>query len=70
MQVSTEKFINKFDNYVLFSRLTEDYNPGYNLSDSSEGLSKEVREKKGYTGFFAGGVGEEGAGNAVDHQLH
>ena len=52
--MSTEKFITKFNNYVLISRLTEDYNPGYNLSDSSEELSKEVREKKGYTGVLAG----------------
>lgn len=51
--MSTEKFITKFNNYVLISRLTEDYNPGYNLSDSSEELSKEVREKKGYTGVLA-----------------
>lgn len=52
MQVSTEKFINKFDNYVLFSRLTEDYNPGYNLSDSSEGLFQRGGEP-GYIGIFA-----------------
>ena len=54
MQVSTEKFITNFDNYALFSRLTENYNPGYNLLDSSKELSKEIREKKGYRGVFAG----------------
>lgn len=67
MQVSTEKFINKFDDYVLFSRLTEDYNPGYNLLDSSEELSKEVREKKGYTGFFCWWWGEcSGSSTTLD----
>ena len=39
----------KAENYVLFSRLTEDLSPGASLSDSS----KEVRQEPEYIGVFA-----------------
>ena len=43
----------KAEAYVLFSKLAEDFNPEDNLSDSSEELIEEIREKPGYTGVFA-----------------
>lgn len=36
--------------YVLFSGLTDGLSLGDKLSDSSEGLSEEVREEPGYLG--------------------
>jgi len=41
------------ENYILFHRLTEELNPGYSLSDSSEGLSQKGNEKPGYIGGSA-----------------
>ena len=43
----------KAEAYVSFSKLAEDFNPEDNLSDSSEKLIEEIREKPGYTGVFA-----------------
>ena len=43
----------KAEAYVLFSKLAEDFNPEDSLSDSSEELIEEIREKPGYTGVFA-----------------
>ena len=41
------------ENYILFHRLSEELNPGYSLSDSSEGLSPKGNEKPGYIGGSA-----------------
>jgi len=38
----------KVENYDLFSGISEDLSPEDSLSDSSEGLLAEVREKPGY----------------------
>ena len=43
----------KVENYVLFGGLSEDSSLGNNLSESSEGCSKEVREESEYVGVFA-----------------
>ena len=43
----------KVENYILFGGLTEDVSLGYRLSESSEELSKEVREEPRYIGDFA-----------------
>ena len=39
----------KAENYILFSKLSEDLSPG----DSSKKLSEEVRGKSGHLGVFA-----------------
>ena len=43
----------KAEAYDLFSEVAEDLNPEDSLSDSSEELIEEIREKPGYTGVFA-----------------
>ena len=42
----------KVENYVLFGRLSEDFNPGGSLSNHYEGLLRRVREDPGYMGVL------------------
>ena len=48
-----KKYNVKVENYALFYGFVEDLRPGDSLSESSEGLPKEVRKGPGYIVGFA-----------------